>query len=179
MKKQRSISSHNDVAALLAACCIFLSAFEYIIPKPIPFLRIGLANLPLLIGLTILPFPSFLLLICMKICIQGLIYGTIFSPLLLLSAGGTISSGLIMFFLYRTGRNYVSFIGISLVGAFLSNTVQLILAGLLFFGPTVWYISPPFYIVGGISGFFLGLFANSFTKKSRWLQKEKDILHVS
>lgn len=178
MKKQTLISSHSNLIALLAACCIFLSAFEYIIPKPIPFLRIGLANLPLLIGITILPFPAFLLLACLKVCIQGIIYGTFFSHIIVLSAGGTLSSSILMFFLYRWCKRYVSFIGISIIGALLSNTVQLYLAGLLFFGPTVWLISPPFYIIGGISGLLLGLFTNTFIRKSVWLKKCKEELYA-
>lgn len=178
MKKQRLILSQNNLIALLAACCIFLSAFEYIIPKPIPFLRIGIANLPLLIGITLLSFPAFFLLMCLKIFIQGLIYGTLFSHIIVLSAGGTLSSGILMFFIYRFCRKYVSFIGISITGALLSNTVQLYLSGLLFFGPTVWLISLPFYITGGTSGFLLGLFTNTFIKKSRWLKKCKEAVHA-
>jgi uncharacterized membrane protein len=154
---------------LLAACCLFLSAFEYIIPKPFPFLRIGLANLPILIGMTFLSFPSFVLLVFLKIFIQGLVYGTLFSHIIILSAGGTAASSMVMYILYTKGKQYISFIGISITGALVSNSVQLYLAGILFFGSTVWLISPPFYIIGGISGLFLGLFTNNFIKKSTWL----------
>jgi heptaprenyl diphosphate synthase len=178
MKKQGLISSHSNLIALLAACCIFLSAFEYIIPKPIPFLRIGIANLPLLIGITVLPFSAFFLLVCLKVCIQGLIYGTFFSHIILLSAGGSFISGIVMFFLYKLCKKYISFIGISITGALLHNTVQLVLAGLLFFGPTVWFISPPFYIIGGISGLLLGIFANTFIQRSGWLKKCKETLNA-
>ncbi|MBN2532215.1 MAG: Gx transporter family protein [Spirochaetales bacterium] len=178
MKKQKSISFQSNIVALLAACCIFLSAFEYIIPKPIPFLRIGLANLPILIGITLLPFPAFLLLICMKVCFQGLIYGTFFSHIIILSAGGTFSSSIAMFFLYKFCKKYISFIGISVTGALLSNTVQLYLAGLLFFGPSVWLISPPFYIIGGIAGLLLGVFTNTFTGKSMWLTQCRELLYA-
>ena len=33
------------LVALAAAVCLFLASIEYLIPKPLPFLRIGLANL--------------------------------------------------------------------------------------------------------------------------------------
>ena len=76
-----------------------------------------------------------------------------------------------MFFLYKLCNKYISFVGISIAGALLSNTVQLFLAGFLFFGPAVWLISPPFYIIGGLSGLILGFFTNRFVKKSEWLRK--------
>lgn len=171
MIKGKSISYRNNIVPLLAACCLFLSAFEYIIPKPFPFLRIGLANLPILIGITFLPLPALFLLVFLKIIIQGLVYGTFFSHIIILSAGGALSSSLVMFLLYKIGNRYISSIGISIAGAMVSNTVQLYLAGILFFGSSVWLISPPFYIIGGISGLLLGLFANSFIEKSVWLKQ--------
>ena len=42
-----------DLVSFLGALCMFLSAIEYIIPKPIPFLRVGIANLPMLFSLDI------------------------------------------------------------------------------------------------------------------------------
>ena len=45
--------------AILGAFCLFLSAIEYMIPKPMPFMRIGLTNVPLLLALDIFPFPEF------------------------------------------------------------------------------------------------------------------------
>ena len=66
------LSSKKNIA-LLGAFCLFLSAVEYMIPKPLPFTRIGLANLPLMLAVDILPFPAFLLLICVKIIGQALI----------------------------------------------------------------------------------------------------------
>ena len=39
------------LTALAAAICLFLAGIEYMIPRPLPFLRIGLANLPLLLAL--------------------------------------------------------------------------------------------------------------------------------
>ena len=36
---------------ILGACSMFLSTVEYLFPKPLPFMRLGLANLPVLIGL--------------------------------------------------------------------------------------------------------------------------------
>ncbi|MBN2440008.1 MAG: Gx transporter family protein [Spirochaetales bacterium] len=175
MNKQTLTASHSNIIALLAACCLFLSAFEYIIPKPFPFFRIGLANLPILISITFLPFPALFLLVCLKIVMQGLVFGTFFSHIILLSAGGTIASSIIMFLLFKTCNKYISFIGMSITGALVSNAVQLFLAGMFAFGPDIWLISPPFFIIGGISGLLLGLFTNTFIQKSVWLKKCREV----
>ncbi|MCL2443016.1 MAG: Gx transporter family protein [Treponema sp.] len=104
--------------ALLGAFCIFLSAVEYMIPKPLPFMRIGLANLPVMLALDIFSFPAFLVLICIKVVGQALITGTLFSYIFLFSLTGTLLSGLLMYLLRRTigsginGRGRISFIGI-------------------------------------------------------------------
>ena len=34
---------------------MFLSVIEYMIPKPMPFMRLGLAHLPILLSLLIFP----------------------------------------------------------------------------------------------------------------------------
>ena len=55
-----------DLTALLGAFCLFLSAVEYMLPKPLPFMRLGIANLPILLAVDILPFPWFLALAAVK-----------------------------------------------------------------------------------------------------------------
>lgn len=56
--------AQHDIIALLAALALMLSSIEYIIPKPVPFLRLGLANLPVLISLGLLtPRRVFLLVL--------------------------------------------------------------------------------------------------------------------
>lgn len=158
----------DTTTAWFGALCFFLSTIEFMIPKPLPFLRLGLANLPVMLAIDILPFPSFCVLVLIKILGQGLIGGTLFSYIFLFSAAGTVSSALIMLVLRKSFPSSVSFIGISVAGAFASNAAQLTLARFYIFGESAWYIAPPFLAVGAVSGTLLGLFANRFAEKSRW-----------
>ena len=158
----------DSIVVWFGALCFFLSTIEYMIPKPLPFLRLGLANLPIMLAIDILPFPSFCILIMIKVLGQGLIGGTLFSYIFLFSAAGTLSSACVMFLLKKVFSKSVSYIGISVAGAFASNAAQLILARWYIFGESAWYIAPPFLVVGAISGTLLGVFANHFSKKSRW-----------
>jgi heptaprenyl diphosphate synthase len=149
--------------------CFFLSALEYLIPKPLPFLRLGIANLPLLLALDMLPFASFVLLGALKITGQALITGTLFSYVFLFSLAGTGISALLMYALRRgLGKARISFVGISAAGALASNGVQLVLAYFLVFGKGVVYLAAPVLALGTVSGSLLGLWCEVFVRRSRW-----------
>ncbi|MDR1867236.1 MAG: Gx transporter family protein [Treponema sp.] len=159
--------------ALFGAFCLFLSTVEYLIPKPIPFMRLGLANVPLMLATTIFPFKTFLILVLMKIFGQALVSGTLFSYIFLFSMAGTTVSALAMYSIHRVvPSRYISFIGIGIIGACFSNGVQLILARFIIFGESARYITPPFLIMGSITGLSLGIFCEHFKNKSQWYQAQ-------
>ncbi len=157
-----------EFVALLAACALFLSTVEYLIPKPVPFMRIGLANLPLIIGLGLLKEKEYMLLALLKVLGQGLVTGTIFSYIVLFSIAGTIASTTLMYIVYRFFNRWVSLIGVSIAGAMASNIAQLLLSRYLLFGAAARLIAPPFLVVGLISSILLGIFAQQFVQKSQW-----------
>ena len=163
-----------EFVALLAAFALFLSTVEYMIPKPVPFMRIGLANLPLLIGLGILNRREYVLLALLKVLGQGLITGTIFSYIALFSLGGTISSAFIMYVLFIYGHRWVSLVGISMAGAMASNITQLQFSRLILFGEAARLIAPPFLIVGLVTSIILGIFAERFAMHSRWYERARE-----
>ena len=155
--------------ALLGALCLFLSTVEYMIPKPLPFMRVGIANLPLMLALDIFPFGTFLLLAVIKILGQALITGTLFSYVFLFSLAGPLLSSVSMYGIRRLlGPRRISFVGIGCLGAMMSNAAQLVLAWLFVIGRGVRYIAPPFLAAGLIAGIVLGLFCEHFTGRSKW-----------
>jgi heptaprenyl diphosphate synthase len=155
-----------DFIALLGALCLFLSTIEYMLPKPVPFLRIGIANLPILIGLDLLPVPALLLVVLLKVVGQGLIGGTLFSYVFLFSAVGS-------FLIRRTLGKRISLVGVGVFGALFSNMAQIVLARYLIFGEGAWLIAPPFLALGTVTSVILGLFAEKFSATSRWLATVK------
>jgi heptaprenyl diphosphate synthase len=160
--------------ALLGAFCLFLSTIEYMIPKPIPFMRIGIANLPLMLALDIFPFHAFLVLVVIKVLGQALITGTLFSYIFLFSLTGTFLSAVSMYILRRLlGSGRVSLIGIGIMGAMVSNVTQLALAWVFIFGNSARYVAPPFLIAGLVTGMALGAFCEVFTRRSRWYAAHK------
>ena len=166
-KNERTIS----LVSFLGALSLFLSAIEYIIRKPVPFFRIGLANLSVLLALRLLSPGATIFLVLIKVIGQGLIQGTLFSYVFLFSVTGSFSSILVMIFLYLLLKNRVSLIGISIAGALTSNMVQIFMARIFVFGKSAWLIAPPFIAVGLVSGFLLGMFAETFWNKSEWVKQ--------
>jgi heptaprenyl diphosphate synthase len=159
---------HNRLA-LLGSLCLFLSAIEYLIPKPLPFMRIGLANLPLLLALDILGPGEFFLLALLKVLGQGIIGGTLFSYVFLFSLAGTCASAALMYLLRKwLGKKHLGFAGLGCAGAMASNGVQLVLARYLIFGASLRYLIPPFLASGFITGMALGLICEYFCRRSRW-----------
>ena len=155
--------------SLLGGFCFFLSALEYLVPKPLPFLRLGLANFPLLLALDVLPFPSFVLLIGLKVIGQALISGTLFSYVFLFSVAGTAVSALLMYAARNVFRKErISLIGTSTAGALAFNGVQLLLARVFVFGESVRYAAAPILGLGLVTGTLLGALCEYFIKRSTW-----------
>jgi heptaprenyl diphosphate synthase len=182
-KPERGFDKHAPPElALFGALCLFLSAAEHLIPKPFPFLRLGLSNLPLLAALTFppnagagkRPLPlfsprNFALLALLKFTGQALVTGTLFSYAILFSFAGTLASTLIMYTLRRAAGNRISLAGTGIAGALASNAAQLLLARWYLFGEAAAYFAPPFLAVGIITGAALGIFSEHFAAQSLWL----------
>ena len=166
--------NNKKITAFLGALAFFLSAIEYMIPKPFPFMRLGLANLPILMAVDILPFPWFVLLALIKIVGMGIVSGSLFSYITLFSFAGTISSAFLMYGLRLLFRQSLSLLGISVIGATISNFVQLALAGLFIFGRGVFFVAPLFLGTGLVTSVLLGYFACRFENESIFFARLKE-----
>lgn len=157
-----------DITALLGAFCFFLSAIEYMIPKPLPFMRLGIANLPILLAVDILPLPWFLILALVKVVGMSLVSGSLFSYIAIFSLAGTMTAALAMWAARKAGGRFISSIGVSVLGAVASNGVQIVLAMAVVFGQAAKLIAPVFLGMGLATGTLLGIFTELFVRKSTW-----------
>ena len=160
----------SKLIAFLTALCLFLSAIEYIIPKPLPFMRLGLANMPIILSLYLITPRQVLKLAIFKVLGQGLITGTLFSYIILFSVSGTILAACSMLVVYRLGKNNISCVGISIIGALANALSQIILSEFILFEGSAQVVAPILIINAVISGGILGLFTNSFVAKSTWFK---------
>lgn len=165
-------NSNSKYLAFLSSLCLFFSAIEFAIPKPFPFFRLGLANLPIILSFFILSPRHSLVLILLKIFIQNLISGTLFSYTILFSICGSSFSGLIMLFLFYSlyKNNFISLVGLSLAGSLFNCLGQLFVSYFLIFKENTKYVAPFFLLLSFITGLLLGLFSELFVKNSRWFK---------
>ena len=165
--------TYADVTALLGAFCFFLSALEYMVPKPLPFMRLGIANLPILLAADLLPLPWYLALALVKVFGMSIISGSLFSYIALFSLAGTLTAALAMWFARKAMGRWVSAVGVSIVGAVASNAIQMGIASLVVFGDAVRLLAPAFLVSGLVTGGLLGIFAEMFAAKSEWYARAK------
>lgn len=160
----------SEKIAYFSALCFFLSAVEYAIPKPVPFFRIGFANIPLMLSLAVFSKKEVFILCLSKIFFQAVISGTFFSYIFIFSFAGTLASVCAMMLVYNlvAERNLVSWIGVCAAGAFANNVMQLVLSYHFIFGEGTRLIAPWILFVSLISSVLLGFFSNSFCRKSLW-----------
>ena len=174
---QTSIGHENqaELTALLAAFCFFLSAIEYMLPKPLPFMRIGIANLPILLAVDILPFKWFMVLAAAKVVGMSIVSGTLFSYVALFSLCGTMIAAIAMRATRKLGKGAISLIGVSISGAMASNAIQMLMARYVIFGEAAWLIAPIFLATGLATGTLMGLFAEFFAENSHWYASARGI----
>jgi heptaprenyl diphosphate synthase len=163
-----------ELVAFMGALCLFFATIEYLFPKPFPFFRIGLANLPVLIALELFSGSYVLLLVLLKVLGQGLINGTLASYVFLFSLAGSFASAIVMLAVHRLFRSHISLLGVSIFGSLASNAVQIYLSVRFIFGLAAWVIAPLFLGLGLASGVAVGLFARQFAAKSRWYKRIRE-----
>ena len=76
-----------------------------------------------------------------------------------------------MVLVYSVGKKQISLIGVSVIGALVSNAVQILLAIIWIFGSSAWIIAPVFLGMGSLSGLVVGLVADYFSRNSRWIEE--------
>ena len=123
----------RDRISRLAALSLFFSALELFVPRILPFFRLGLANIPVLMALS-LDWRSFLVMTLLKGIGTSYTAGNLFSPFAVVSIVQAIGSGAVMYVLHRFSGKWFSIYGISAAGALASTLLQLILAS-LYAGP--------------------------------------------
>jgi heptaprenyl diphosphate synthase len=143
--------------SLLVALAVVLRGIEGIIPNPLPWVRIGLANIMTLLAILLFGVKLGFLLTVLRVFIASLLFGTFLSPTFILSFTAGIVSTLAMGFIHVYLPKMFSPIGISVFGGFTHNLVQLFVAYLLIVKHLqIFYLFPILALIGILSGFFNG-----------------------
>ena len=163
----KKIKFSSEILTFFSAFCFVGAWIEYILPKPLPFLRLGLANFPLIIAAILLRPGPFFILALTKIFCQCLSGGTFFSHIFVFSLCSTLTSATIMFILANLFYpKMISMSGLSVAGALGTNLMQAMLAK-IFFGFNFFAVAVPLIGMGAVTSVILGIFADFFFRNSR------------
>jgi heptaprenyl diphosphate synthase len=144
--------------ALFIALAIVAHTIEVLLPNPIPWFRIGLANIFGLCGLFLYGVQALWIITLCRIVGGSLLVGSLFAPGFLLSAGGGILACSLMSVGYLLLRRTIGPLGVSLLGAFGHISGQLVIAWLLLIRhSSLWMLLPFFLLFALISGILNGI----------------------
>lgn len=151
--------------AYFAGLSAFIGVFENLIPMPMPFLKLGLSNIPVCMGFTIFNFVECFYIVVFKVFFTHLFKGTLFSYPFLIGFSGNLCFIILTFPIYRLLQKHISFISVSIIGAFSHNLGQLLAASLFIPGTPLFYYGIILLSSGVIIGFVNGTFCNIIYNK--------------
>lgn len=148
-------TSRMAAAAALTALALIFSYIEFLIPLPMPApgMKLGLANVVVLLALYRLGAKKALEINILRILLAGLLFGSVFS--ILYSLAGGLLSFAVMCLLKRTGL--FSITGVSMAGGVAHNVGQLAAAALVISDLRIFYYFPPLLLSGMLTGLLIGI----------------------
>ena len=148
---------------VFTALALIFSYVETLIPVSfgIPGVKLGLANLIIVIALYKMKLKEVYLLSVTRILLSGFIFGNYFSILYSL-AGGLLS--LTVMALLKRQKGF-SIMGISVAGGVFHNIGQLVIAMAVVESFSVSYYIPVLLIAGVLTGFLIGILAVQMLKR--------------
>lgn len=155
----------NRVAyfGVFTALALIFSYVETLIPFNfgIPGVKLGLANLIVVIALYKMKLSETYLLSVVRVLLNGFIFGNYFS--IIYSLAGGILSLSVMALLKKKGG--FSILGISMAGGVMHNIGQLLIAMLIVETFSVVYYVPVLLISGLLTGFAIGVVSGEMLKR--------------
>lgn len=142
---------------------LIFSYVETLIPIQfgIPGVKLGLANLIIVIALYRMKLSEAYLLSIVRVLLAGFIFGNYFS--IIYSLAGGLLSLTVMVLLRKKGG--FSVIGVSIAGGVFHNIGQLIIASVIVETFSVMYYVPVLLIAGLVTGLLIGIASDGMLKR--------------
>ena len=162
-----------SLIAVMTAGAIVISIIESFIPSVgIPGIKLGLANIIILIALYELGAKEALFINLSRVYLANLLRGTILGMGFVMSISGALLSYLVMLLFVKLIKKF-SIIGVSVLGA-LAHVIGQILVAMLYLGTTLVVFYLPFIAISAIiTGIFVGIVAKAVIKTGI-IKKQRD-----
>ena len=155
----------NRVAyfGVFTALALIFSYIETLVPISfgIPGVKLGLANLIIVIALYKIPLREVYVLSIVRVLLSGVLFGNYFS--IAYSLAGGLLSLTVMALLKKAGG--FSVIGISIAGGVFHNVGQITAAVFLMDTTAIYYYLPVLLIFGIVTGIIIGLMGGYVTQR--------------
>ncbi len=162
-KAQRPTTGSRRIVycALLVAAGLVLFLFESLIPRPLPWMKPGLANAAGLVALYLFGAREAAAVTLLRVVVGALILGTLFNPSFFLSLGGGVTAVIAMTVVRHFGQEFFSIVGVSVCGAAGHNLAQLSLAyALIVRRAELFFLLPAMILTALFTGVVVGLLAH-------------------
>jgi heptaprenyl diphosphate synthase len=154
--------------AMFIAIAVTLHVLETLLPSPVPWLRLGLANIMTLAALYLYGGRAAWTVSLARVGVGALLLGRLFSPGFWLAAAGAIVATSAMIIVYRVAGRRLSPIGVSAIGAAGHALGQILAARLLVIQhAAIWQIFPLFLLFTIFSGILTGWLAAGLLEQLR------------
>ncbi len=159
--------------AFLAALSGIFSVLDAMIPKPIPFVKIGIANI---VSLILVREDKLLLALnvaVLRTIVSSLFIGTFLSYTFLLSFTGAVVSLLFMWLFFKIFGKNLSEVGLSVIGAFFNTAAQGLLVFLFWsYDRGTLFLVSILILASLVNGIIIGFLAKMFYKEAEKIPTE-------
>lgn len=158
--------------AVFLTFALVCSYIESLIPMPfgVPGMKLGLTNVVIILLLYLFGPLDAIIVSILRVVLIGFMFGNVYS--MCYSLAGAVISFIFMYILYRFTK--FNMIAVSVVGGFLHNSAQLIVAIFFFDSGYLIYYLPALLITGVVTGAIIGVIAQAvYTRIVKIIHKDE------
>ena len=161
--------------SLMLALSVVLNLIESVIPifsGYIPGLKLGLANIIIIVVLYKYTFKEVLYISVLRVFLVGILRTGIFSVAFFFSLGGALLSAVIMIIFKKFSK--LSIIGISIMGSLFHSIGQILVSIIIIENTSMIYLLPWLLLFSIPTGIITGLIGKNFIKNIDFIATEEN-----
>ncbi len=164
-----AINRDVALAAVLIAVASVIGLLESAVPPiaVLPWLRLGLANIAVVMALSICGGRVALAVALGRVVVVGLLAGTIATPTFIIAVAGAVSAVVVMTFLRAVAASSLTEVGLSAAGSVAHVMAQLAAGSALIGGTSLISLAPPSALIALLTGTLTGLLARATVSRIR------------